>query len=127
MKWVEGLGQGAAQRVNCPLPSTLPHDLPALVVCLFPKLRFGSTHSTPPPPHPTPPHPTPPRSKQTTETGRIVNLMSSDVNQLQMFFYPFASQLLTGPIMIIVSLVLLWFQIRLGGGGGVRRWRGWWR
>jgi len=52
------------------------------------------------------------RSKQATETGRIVNLMSADVNQLQMFFYPFASQLITGPIMLVTSLVLLWFQIR---------------
>jgi ATP-binding cassette subfamily C (CFTR/MRP) protein 1 len=51
------------------------------------------------------------RSKQATETGRIVNLMSADVNQLQMFFYPFASQILTGPIMLITALVLLWFQI----------------
>lgn len=52
------------------------------------------------------------RSRQATETGRIVNFMSADVNQMQMFFYPFASQLLTGPAMLITSLVLLWFQIR---------------
>jgi len=52
------------------------------------------------------------RSKQATETGRVVNLMSADVNQLQSFFYPFASQLLTGPAMLITSLVLLWFQIK---------------
>eukprot|EP00889_Picochlorum_renovo_P000358 jgi/Picre1/27388/NNA_000355.t1 len=51
------------------------------------------------------------RSRQATETGRIVNFMSADVNQLQMFFYPFASQLLTGPAMLITALVLLWFQI----------------
>lgn len=52
------------------------------------------------------------RSRQATETGRIVNFMSADVNQLQSFFYPFASQLLTGPAMLITALVLLWFQIR---------------
>jgi ABC-type multidrug transport system fused ATPase/permease subunit len=52
------------------------------------------------------------RAKQMTETGRIVNLMSADVNQLQSFFYPFASQLVTGPAMLVTSLVLLWFQIR---------------
>jgi ATP-binding cassette subfamily C (CFTR/MRP) protein 1 len=52
------------------------------------------------------------RSRQATETGRIVNFMSADVNQLQSFFYPFASQLLTGPVMLITALILLWFQIR---------------
>jgi ATP-binding cassette, subfamily C (CFTR/MRP), member 1 len=52
------------------------------------------------------------RARQQVETGRIVNLMSADVSQLQMFFYPFSSQLVTGPIMLIVSLVLLWFQIK---------------
>ena len=52
------------------------------------------------------------RSRQATETGRIVNLMSADVNQLQSFFYPFASQILTGPIVLITALILLWFQIR---------------
>ena len=52
------------------------------------------------------------RSRQAMETGRVVNFMSADVNQMQMFFYPFASQLLTGPAMLITSLVLLWFQIK---------------
>jgi ABC-type multidrug transport system fused ATPase/permease subunit len=52
------------------------------------------------------------RSRQATETGRVVNLMSADVNSLQMFFYPFASQLLTGPVTLITALVLLWFQIK---------------
>lgn len=52
------------------------------------------------------------RSRQATETGRVVNLMSADVNSLQMFFYPFASQLLTGPATLITALVLLWFQIK---------------
>ncbi|PSC67462.1 hypothetical protein C2E20_8853 [Micractinium conductrix] len=51
------------------------------------------------------------RAKQQTETGRIVNHMSADVNQLQTFFYPFAAQLLTGPAMIIAAITLLWFQI----------------
>lgn len=52
------------------------------------------------------------RAKQQTETGRIVNHMSADVNQLQMFFYPFAAQLITGPAMLITSIILLWFQIK---------------
>lgn len=52
------------------------------------------------------------KAKQDAETGRIVNLMSADVNQLQMFFYPFATQLLTGPAMLITALALLWFQIQ---------------
>lgn len=52
------------------------------------------------------------RAKQQTETGRIVNHMSADVNQLMTFFYPFAAQLVTGPAMLIAAVVLLWFQIR---------------
>lgn len=38
--------------------------------------------------------------------------MSADVNQLMTFFYPFAAQLVTGPAMLIASIVLLWFQIK---------------
>lgn len=52
------------------------------------------------------------RSRQATETGRVVNLMSADVNQLQSFLYPFASQVITGPVTMVVALVLLWFQIK---------------
>lgn len=52
------------------------------------------------------------RAKQLTETGRVVNHMSADVNQLMTFFYPFAAQLVTGPAMLIASITLLWFQIR---------------
>ncbi|KAL6776048.1 hypothetical protein ACKKBG_A19595 [Auxenochlorella protothecoides x Auxenochlorella symbiontica] len=51
------------------------------------------------------------RARQQSDTGRIVNLMSADVNQLQMFFYPYVQQLVTGPATIIAALVLLWFQI----------------
>jgi ABC-type multidrug transport system fused ATPase/permease subunit len=51
-------------------------------------------------------------AKQAAETGRVVNLMSADVNQIQSFFYPFAAQLVTGPAMLITSLVLLWFRIK---------------
>lgn len=36
------------------------------------------------------------RARQTTETGRIVNHMSADVNTIQMFFYPFATQVRAG-------------------------------
>lgn len=61
---------------------------------------------------PTPPPACSTRAKQQTETGRIVNLMSTDVNQLMTFFYPFAAQLVTGPAMLIASIVLLWFQIK---------------
>ena len=56
------------------------------------------------------------RAKQQTETGRIVNHMSADVNQLMTFFYPFAAQLITGPAMLFTSIVLLWFQIRCAAG-----------
>ena len=28
------------------------------------------------------------------------------------FWYPFAAQLITGPAMLITSIVLLWFQIK---------------
>lgn len=59
-----------------------------------------------------PPSPRSTRAKQQAETGRIVNLMSTDVNQLMTFFYPFAAQLVTGPAMLIASVVLLWFQIK---------------
>ncbi|KAL4852933.1 Multidrug resistance-associated protein 1 [Chlorella vulgaris] len=52
------------------------------------------------------------RAKQTTETGRVVNHMSADVNQLMTFFYPFAAQLVTGPAMLLTAVVLLWFQIK---------------
>jgi ABC-type multidrug transport system fused ATPase/permease subunit len=51
------------------------------------------------------------KAKQEAETGRIVNLMSADVNQVMSFFYPFGTTLLTGPIILITALILLWFQI----------------
>lgn len=51
------------------------------------------------------------KAKQEAETGRIVNLMSADVNQVMSFFYPFGTTLLTGPIILITALTLLWFQI----------------
>lgn len=47
--------------------------------------------------------------------------MSADVNQLQSFFYPFANQLVTGPAMLIASIVLLWCGIQRAGGAGGRR------
>lgn len=46
------------------------------------------------------------------ETGKIVNIMSADINQLQSFFFPNFQQLITCPVTIIVAIVLLWFQIR---------------
>lgn len=52
------------------------------------------------------------RAKQQTETGRIVNLMSADVNNVMQFFYPMFSQLIVAPCILIAALVLLWFQIR---------------
>ena len=68
------------------------------------------THAPPPPPPPPPPRST--RAKQQTETGRIVNHMSADVNQLMTFFYPFAAQLISGPAILTAAIVLLWFQIK---------------
>ena len=32
--------------------------------------------------------------------------------QIMTFWYPFAAQLITGPAMLITSIVLLWFQIK---------------
>ena len=46
------------------------------------------------------------------ETGKVVNIMSADINQLQSFFFPNVQQLITGPITVVVAIVLLWFQIR---------------
>eukprot|EP00884_Botryococcus_braunii_P000224 jgi/Botrbrau1/10201/Bobra.116_1s0017.1 len=46
-----------------------------------------------------------------TEVGRIVNLMSNDVNTIMTFFYPFANQLFSAPIMLVTALILLFFQI----------------
>eukprot|EP01025_Chloroclados_australasicus_P037639 TRINITY_DN3846_c0_g4_i1.p1 TRINITY_DN3846_c0_g4~~TRINITY_DN3846_c0_g4_i1.p1 ORF type:complete len:1422 (-),score=137.95 TRINITY_DN3846_c0_g4_i1:223-4488(-) len=51
------------------------------------------------------------QARQQTETGKIVNLMSTDVQNVVNFFYPFLSILFSGPITIIVALVLLYFQI----------------
>ncbi len=52
------------------------------------------------------------RSKQQTETGRVVNIMSADVNNIIQFFYPMMAQLVVAPCILIAALVLLWFQIR---------------
>ncbi|KAK9823870.1 hypothetical protein WJX72_006059 [[Myrmecia] bisecta] len=52
------------------------------------------------------------RSRQQTEVGRVVNLMSADVNNIMQFFYPFFLQLFSAPLSLVASLVLLWFQIR---------------
>ena len=52
------------------------------------------------------------RSRQQTEVGKIVNHMSVDVNEVQNFAYPFGLQIISAPIMLIVSLILLYFQIK---------------
>lgn len=52
------------------------------------------------------------RAKQQTETGRVVNIMSADVNNIIQFFYPMMAQLFVAPCILIASLILLWFQIR---------------
>lgn len=52
------------------------------------------------------------RSRQQTELGKIVNLMSADVNHVMQFFYPFFNQLFSAPALLIASLILLYFQIR---------------
>ncbi|KAL3154179.1 hypothetical protein ABBQ32_013696 [Trebouxia sp. C0010 RCD-2024] len=52
------------------------------------------------------------RSRQQTELGKIVNLMSADVNHVMQFFYPFFNQLFSAPALLIASLILLYFQIK---------------
>ena len=52
------------------------------------------------------------RSRQQTETGRVVNLMSNDVNNIMQFFYPFFTQLFIAPAILIAAVILLWFQIK---------------
>ncbi len=79
----------------CLLPTYLPTCLPGTYLLRVVPLCVCST-----------------RAKQQTETGRVVNHMSADVNQLMTFFYPFAAQLVTGPAMLIASITLLWFQIK---------------
>ena len=55
-----------------------------------------------------------PRARMTVEVGRVVNMMSSDVNTLSQFCFPFFNQLVSAPIMLVVALALLWAQIRWG-------------
>lgn len=45
------------------------------------------------------------------ELGKIVNLMSADLNNIVNMFYPFFNTLFSAPILIFVSFILLWQQI----------------
>lgn len=54
------------------------------------------------------------RARMATETGKIVNLMSADVNNTVNVLYPFFGTIFTAPVTIIVALVLLYNQIRWG-------------
>lgn len=52
------------------------------------------------------------RARQQVELGKVVNLMSADVNHVMQFLYPFMNQLVSAPAVLITALTLLWFQIR---------------
>lgn len=54
------------------------------------------------------------RARMATETGKIVNLMSADVNNTVNVLYPFFGTIFTAPVTIIVALVLLYYQIKWG-------------
>lgn len=50
-------------------------------------------------------------ARQSVELGKIVNLMSADMNNIVNVFYPFFSMLVSAPITLVVSFILLWLQI----------------
>ena len=51
-------------------------------------------------------------SRQSIELGKIVNLMSADMNNIQLLFFPMFNLLVSAPVLIISSFVLLWQQIQ---------------
>ena len=52
------------------------------------------------------------RARADAEAGRVVNLMSTDVATIAQFAFPFANQLVSAPLFILVALILLYNQIR---------------
>ena len=52
------------------------------------------------------------RARADAEAGRVVNLMSTDVATIAQFVFPFANQLVSAPLFILVALILLYNQIR---------------
>ena len=51
------------------------------------------------------------RARADAEAGRVVNLMSTDVATIAQFVFPFANQLVSAPLFILVALILLYNQI----------------
>ena len=54
---------------------------------------------------------TPYRSQQSIERGKIINLMSADVNNIINFLHPAMADIVVAPITIVVAVVLLYHQI----------------
>jgi len=52
------------------------------------------------------------RAQQSIEKGKIINLMSADVDNVLQFIHPALGSLLVLPLTILVSMVLLYRQIR---------------
>ena len=51
------------------------------------------------------------RAQQSIEKGKIINLMSADIENVNEFIHPALGQLLVLPLTIIVAIVLLYLQI----------------
>lgn len=51
------------------------------------------------------------RAQQSIEKGKIINLMSADIENVNTFIHPAMGGLLVLPLTIIVSVVLLYQQI----------------
>ena len=51
------------------------------------------------------------RSQQSIERGKIINLMSADVNNIINFLHPAMADIVVAPITIIVAVALLYVQI----------------
>jgi ABC-type transport system involved in cytochrome bd biosynthesis fused ATPase/permease subunit len=59
-----------------------------------------------------------PSARQGSSTGQIVNMFSNDTKQLQMFMN-FFSNTMVAPLQIIVSIVLIYFQMQVATFVGV--------
>lgn len=51
------------------------------------------------------------RSQQSIERGKIINLMSADVNNIINFLHPAMADIVVAPITIVVAVALLYLQI----------------
>lgn len=50
-------------------------------------------------------------SQQSIERGKIINLMSADVNNIINFLHPAMADIVVAPITIVVAVALLYLQI----------------